>query len=309
MITRPTTFILGAGCSLEFGFPTGFELVRQLSLQDASGGLGQPLSQLISLGYEQNSVRDFSIALSHSGRESVDAFLEHRPDFREIGKAAIAMALIPRESQDSLFRPSHGKESLYQYIWKQMNTSRRDFTKNCVEFITFNYDRSLEEYLSISLTNAYGLAHYETRDIVSELSVNHVHGSLGNHPAFSSSATRGYQSDTTASEVRLAASQIKIIHEDITATPEFDRARDSLKRAEVIVFLGFGYDGMNLRRLGVEQFPISASVFGTAYGLTKLERSAVQAKFPGPVTFGGSIETSLDFLRQRVQLTDSSAIG
>ncbi len=309
MIKRQTTFVLGAGCSLEFGFPTGFGLVRQLSLQDASGTLSQPLAQLIALGFDDNTVRAFSIALSRSGRSSVDAFLEHRTDMLEIGKAAIATALIPKESQDSLFRPDHGSQSLYQYLWECLNAKPRDFYKNRVNFITFNYDRSLEEYLSVALTNAYGLAPYEAAEILSQLTVNHVHGSLGNHPAFYRTETRGYVSDFTESEVRLAASQIKIIHEKVDETPELLRAREALQQSDVVVFLGFGYDSTNLRRLDVKQIPFTANMFGTAFDLTKIERNAVTEQFPAGLMLGGRAETALTFLREHVPLSLDATFG
>ena len=302
MIQKPTVVVLGAGASLEYGFPSGWELVHLLSIADQAGNLSGPMAQLLALGYPENDVRQFAQALRLSGRPSVDAFLEHRPNFLEIGKAAIAAALIPRESQFNLFAPPHGKKSLYGYFWEKMNAKPHQFAQNQVKFITFNYDRSLEEYLSTAMSNSFGLTRFETAEILGQISINHVHGTLGNHPAFHAERTREYQSDYTLTELTLAAGEVRIIHEQNAESEAFLYARATLYNAEQIVFLGFGYDQTNLERLKVRSIPVGAHIYGTAFGLSDIERASVEARFDRRITLGEREDDAHAFMRETVQL-------
>ncbi len=192
MITKSTVFVLGAGASREFGYPSGLELCELLAAPDLSGGRTGPLATLVSCRYAEREVRAFAEALRLSGRLSVDAFLEHRPEFLKIGKAAIAAALIPAENRFWLFRRVEGRQSLYDYIWAKLNAKPNDFDRNQVAFITFNYDRSLEEYLTVAMQNSYGLTATEVAKLLTAVPIYHVHGTLGAHPAFSHDQTRPY---------------------------------------------------------------------------------------------------------------------
>lgn len=108
MIKINTVFILGAGASRPFEFPTGPELVERVikSLQESGIGRADKPSafdHLHDLGIEVDEIRRFQRHLRLSGAMSVDVFLEHRREFLEIGKAAIAANLIPFEKSILLF--------------------------------------------------------------------------------------------------------------------------------------------------------------------------------------------------------------
>ena len=102
MIRTPTVFVLGAGASKDFGFPIGFELVQQV--RNTLGPDGNIRNAFLEVTqFEGDHVDAFINALAMSGQNSVDAFLEHRRDFMDIGKAAMAMILVRCEQQGSLF--------------------------------------------------------------------------------------------------------------------------------------------------------------------------------------------------------------
>src|SRR5229473_2124193 len=96
-----TVFVLGAGASAPYGFPLGLDLldlvVTRMTLRDKPNLFTQ------FLGQSYDEMLTFGEALARSGRTSVDAFLEHRPEFIELGKLAIAYALMDRELPDMLF--------------------------------------------------------------------------------------------------------------------------------------------------------------------------------------------------------------
>ena len=52
---------------------------------------------LVELGWLPGQLNDFCNALAYSADASIDAFLEKRPDFMNIGKTCMAVALIACE--------------------------------------------------------------------------------------------------------------------------------------------------------------------------------------------------------------------
>lgn len=142
MISKPTVFILGAGASKPYGYPLGWELrERILALPD-------DCELFPKLDHAPNEFIQFKKALAESPAESIDAFLEHRDEFTRIGKHAIAAELLKCEQRERLYDPGN-EDDWYRYLFNRMTAGVRfdHFLQNEVSFVTFNYDRSLEEYL------------------------------------------------------------------------------------------------------------------------------------------------------------------
>jgi hypothetical protein len=273
VIAKPTTLILGAGASAPFGFPTGHDLLRQiLSWADTSPGKTNPL---LFEGFKPEEVDKFRTSLLKSGKTSVDAFLEHQPDFIPIGKWVMAMALIQFENEAQLFNPN--KEHWYKYLFNRMNAKFDDFGQNKLSILTFNYDRSLEHYLWTALKNSYPKTPHECAKQLEKIPIIHLHGDLGELPVLSRTAARFYHPDVNTHEVKIAADRIKIIHEDVTKAWQFLRARKILSESEIICFLGFGYNEVNMERLGFDgESYRKASIFGSSLGFEQAEWSYVR---------------------------------
>jgi hypothetical protein len=139
MIQQKTVLVLGAGASIPFGFPSGYELVQQVCASHF-------YMRLTKFGIPSGEANKFCNALRQSGKQSVDTFLEHRPDLLEVGKLAIAVALIPCEQTHRLFNKG-GAPTWYDYLWDKMNAPFEKLEANNLVVLTFNYDRSLEQYL------------------------------------------------------------------------------------------------------------------------------------------------------------------
>src|SRR5689334_1883669 len=123
MIKFPTVLILGAGASRPYGFPLANELrleVIELIQEPDKPGLAK---LLLECGFSAELIRDFREALAGSQAYSIDAFLEYRPGFSDIGKTAIAARLLPREVPKRLTI----KDSWYQYLFHHMKASFEDF--------------------------------------------------------------------------------------------------------------------------------------------------------------------------------------
>jgi len=277
MINRRTVLILGAGASKPYGFPTGVELKNEILQRNKSAILASayerqgtpnynPFWRHILDLYGKERFSEFFEALRKSGKYSVDAFIEHRPIFTDLGKALIATELIKYEDERNLFQRDGG---WYQYLYNRMNARLNEFSNNRVSVITFNYDRSLEQCFLTYIQNDYDLSRKDAAQVLSSIPIVHLHGKLGELPEFSSSGYRRYESKTTEEAVDICTDKIKIIHEDkFEGDEEFNRAHELITEAEVIWFLGFGFDNTNLARLGLPNLlKRPQQILGTTYGL------------------------------------------
>ena len=121
MIKKPTVLVLGAVASMDFVFPSGYGLYSMITGSPYHTKMyGKIKSALGDIGLARRFL-EFATVLKHSGKTSVDAFLEHRPDYMEIGKLAMAAALLHSESEHKLFETEEGAETWYQYLFKAMN--------------------------------------------------------------------------------------------------------------------------------------------------------------------------------------------
>jgi len=298
MIVKRTVLVLGAGASLDYGFPSGRNLTDKAAaaLADPAGMVGGAMQEL---GHSPAAMSEFRSALKFSGSTSVDAFLEHRREFMEIGKAVIAAILIPFEDGDRLYRSG---EHWYEYLIGKLRCPIADFGCNTLSVVTFNYDRSLEFYLHTCLKNSYGLDDSAAAKALETIPVIHVHGTLGRLPWQSGSGEcRAYEPQLTAPAVRAAASAIRIVHEASYEDSEFVRARTILAAAESIVFLGFGYLAQNIERLGID-FSVPHFLGGSAFGFKDLEQIAIRRRFEDKIKLGHEHYQVLGYLRERVDL-------
>ena len=177
MIKRNTVLILGAGASIPYGYPSGRELKNKISksLDDSSW------MEVFNRRGVSRLVGQFKDQITYSGRTSVDAFLEYRKEFLEIGKMAIALALIPFEDEKRLFDHNRTVRNWYEYLFNKMSegVAFSELPSNCISIITFNYDRSLEQYLFTSIGNSYGESPEHCKSVMKQFPIIHLHGSLG----------------------------------------------------------------------------------------------------------------------------------
>jgi hypothetical protein len=295
MTEKPVVLVLGAGASQPFGFPSGHELLRAIveaTKHPQQTDIGKVLCETWGVSY----IGEFSNALRLSGRNSVDAFLENRTDFMEIGKVAIAAALRPFEKPYQVFDTG----DWYRYLFNLLSGpgAFENFARNKIAIITFNYDRSLEFYLLESLKNSFQKKAEEREALFCKIPIIHVYGQLGSLLGSDPVPFTGTLDEPR--RVNFISRQIKIIHESEDNTEEFVAAREYLNNAEVVCFLGFGYHERNVQRLlkGVDLK--SKRIYGTGYDITKAERVQIGSHFPGiELRWGDKQDKVLDFLRKQ----------
>ena len=132
------------------------------------------------LKYSEDAIDAFGQAFYYSCKNSIDAFLEHRIEFMDIGKAAIAASLIGFEVPEYIFK--YKQDNWLRYTFDRLSTRFEEFGRNRLSIITFNYDRAAEWFLFTSLLNSYGKTYDECVEMLKSIPVIHLHGRLGYLP-------------------------------------------------------------------------------------------------------------------------------
>lgn len=269
-----TVLILGAGASHGYGFPIGSQLRQQiLELRDDGDA-----SNVMMFG--PGTIRNFVDAFRDSQTYSIDSFLGRRPEFVEIGKAAIAYILLSCEQEADL-TSDENKDHWYQYLVNELAADAwENFDPSWLSIVTFNYDRSLLHYMTSALQHTYNKEKNEVLQRLANIQMVQVYGSLGDP---SSGIPFGnLQGEYMDTYVKGAAKGLVIIPEGRDDSPTVLAAQKLIESSDRICFLGFGFDATNIRRLGApncfireieNQYPprVPKTTVATCLGLTTAE--------------------------------------
>jgi hypothetical protein len=283
MLEVRTVFVLGAGSGVPYGFPTGIELSRTIAQGLRNGPILAGLRDIG--GIEAETLLHFREEFYESGKNSVDAFLEHREDLMEIGKLVTAYALIEKEVLEELFT---FRESWLRDLYNGLNSTFEEFGSNQVSFVTFNYDRSVENFFFRALSKSYNAPENDVKALMTKIPIVHLHGRLGFLPWQDEGESRPYNHQVTNEALQIAAKNIKIIHEDITEgrDKDFALAKKLLSEADQIILMGFGYNSTNVERLGIRDLP-DHKMIGTCVALGAKGQAAAKEITGGKVQLIG----------------------
>lgn len=295
MLSKSTVLVLGAGASKPYDFPTGLELSSCIFDQLTGPGYAPYNNLREFFGFGDNEIGRFREAFYFSGKNSVDAFLEHRTEFLAIGKAATAAVLVGYENPWKVFR--YDNQNWLRYLYNNLNTSFEEFRSNKLAIVTFNYDRVIEFFFYELLKNTYGKTDDECRSVLEKIPIIHLHGQLGSMP-WQSELARPFGPERDPTSLRIAAEGIKIVHEDISdgRDKDFERAKGLMKTANQVLFMGFGYNKTNIDRLEVGE--LERSAMGTAVGLNSQERTEISKICKGKIIFCEG--DCLQFMREQI---------
>jgi len=320
MIKKNHLFVLGAGTSIPYGFPSGSELVRNIIDYTSKGKL--IYMYLKWLGYDEREVSRFSQDLEKSGMISIDTFLEYRNDYLEMGKVILTLTISIFEYKSTLYS-GNPANNLYGYIFNKMITEPEKFSDNKISFITFNYDRSLEYFFINALRSGFNLKTREAANILKRIPIIHAHGKIGylkdevnsrelwdRENPYGVNIKILLEKEETFLNLGRISDMINIIHEGEADNSIKERIENEISKSELITFLGFGYNYMNLKKLGFSNGNELGhiSIKGTTYGLTKkeiLHHQSFLLNFANKVQLDKNNFTSLEYLREKVMLNPS----
>ena len=266
---------------MDYGFPSGQQLLEFICEEPFVDRAKKTLPQL---GHEDKFILLFREELRGSQASSVDAFLEHRPEFLEVGKAAMALALLPIEATScKLLAEIKNRKHWYKYFFNGLDSDFEDFGENRLSIFTLNYDRSLEYYLHRWLQKGFGRSYEECAQNIQQIPIVHLYGQLGLLPwqetQVGDRSVIPYDGIANPQRIEKCVSSIRIPPEGGGTTPEFQQAYGSLCEAAYIYFLGFGYHPESVRRLRVAEFSGKKPIGGTCFNLSGVEKRKAAALF------------------------------
>ncbi|OWV23117.1 hypothetical protein B7982_06435 [Fibrobacter sp. UWB2] len=303
-------FVIGAGCSVLYGFPTGTMLMQKLKNFDYGRKFPRDPNDSIDIflvdlyqehfGYSStdnkrqygkdyawvlpytehenfyNQLMDgivlpFSQSIRHSMMVSTDEFLKNRLSQEKSNEADFGKRLIAYE-----ILKAEQASRLGNIDWIQHLLSRIDQQSNWDEilkqtvFLTFNYDRVLEYCIFLYLTSDKQYADADAHAFIKEMQIHHVNGFIGSLEEIPFGAVENGKYQEIAK--RMATVWEKRSNR---GESEIGMYQGFLKNAQRVYFMGFSYIPDNLESIGIDRGAIiirEAKVYATAMGLSPQNR-------------------------------------
>lgn len=269
--------------------------------------LGTPVIKIrISLIDKFNALRK---ALKIFDPISIDAFLRDNPSHKIAGKMMIVYSLLKRENPDK-FMMSGGSEADNWYasflndLISDCADDREKLLLNDVSILTFNYDVSLDYYLSNRFSQIEGFQEVvDSRDankkiyekfLANNLKIEHVYGQIrdgivNNYGEYFDKNL----SENNAKNINLNLNRFIYSFDSYAAihtmyddrnnkekNESINKFKTKIMEAKEIIFIGFGFDRDNLNQIG---FPNSKNAM----------RKMMKDKTIRYLNYGGCM-TSLD---------------
>lgn len=304
MYKSRTTFIVGAGASLELGFPTsatlkqliaeavdvGFEHFSRQIRGDRS--IAEALRQHADY-HQEEQVGEYNLHIEagwHIAKAmpqaiSIDNFVENQEDGRvsRMAKLGIASCLI--DAERNCFHTHFGGDRdedpdwrSFQNNWihKLFQTLSEGTTKSAIEgifenitFVVFNYDRSLEFFLSKCIKNYYDIGADHAHQIVNSARFFHPYGQIGKLPWQHSELPELPFGCGRKDNLYPISQSLLTFSEQVEDADTLDQIRNAVHDAEQIIFLGFGFHESNLKLLQPHRTADTGRVIATAFGISK----------------------------------------
>jgi len=304
MIKEPTVFVLGAGASKPYGFPLAAELTTLICSWIISGSPDQELHAISNVSLSE--AREMARRL-HPSQVSIDLWLAQNKEFLTIGRYSISRFIAKQEEESTLFWNEWYAPLFRKLLPDELPASPEELCKNSVTFVTFNYDRSLEQALLRKTQAMFGVKEDKAAAIVSTIPIIHVHGQIGPLPwqkpqgSLKELQVRPYQTQFKPEDI--LSMGIKIVSETSRTTPEYDAAQKAMLNAKYIYFLGFGYDPQNLMRLKFRADSGGQIIQGTHHELPEMRKAALLAsgvEFGMRINFDGPSSEITSYFRNMI---------
>jgi hypothetical protein len=184
MIEKQTVLVLGAGASVDYDYPSGAKLIESIHNSRA-------LPSFCNLLTDHTLYSELEERLPASGAKSIDEFVSWNPHLEIAAKVYITDLLWRHQNVDWLHplsrqaRIPHDddrrKENWYLYLWHALTDSigdADDIKGNKLTVITFNYDISLEAFISERIEQAFGVGPLSIGKVLDYVNIIHMRGKL-----------------------------------------------------------------------------------------------------------------------------------
>lgn len=301
MFRTPTTLVVGAGASLEYGLPLGSALTAAIAdlvdirfvdwgrdLAKGDQDFVDALRQISNNQGKGGNVNDFipvcrAMANAMPLAQSIDNYLDaHQHDAIavKIGKIAIVQAILKAESSSTLnfdFRTDESFDMqavrdtwlvrLTRALTEGVTRSKVESIFDNLTIISFNYDRCIKHFLKDALQFYYSLNSNEACELFNKLKIFYPYGSVGKLYWENSDGTR-YGTELSGSDLLLTSEYIATFSERISDTSLIEDIKNAANDAENLVFLGFGFHRQNVDLISRPWFKNCKRIFATRFGIS-----------------------------------------
>lgn len=277
MIDVNTVLILGAGASVDFGYPLGEDLKVKVIRALSSSNFQEELKS----GYEfrpgmEMFIPEFIQDLEKDKALTIDRFLaKSTKEYKTLGKVAIAKVIMDCEDDTRIFQNNSWYKVLYNIICGYPDLE--NFGANKLSILTFNYDRSLEYFFFSQLLGDYGDRNRDTiLSLVRKIPIIHLHGRINMLSWEDSQEGCPYGRKGFMPDIFKIAEKMVLPNDENEIS---NGAHRLIEEAGIIYFLGFGYDESNLRKLGISSISKCEKVFSTSYNLPLAQQEMINNIF------------------------------
>ena len=192
--------------------------------------------------------------------QTIDRWLENNPHFALLGKTIICYVIAKKEELSSNNYSSYEDGNWYSFLWKRKIDPHKlsDLEKNInkMSFVTWNYDRSLEQFLFGRCRKEWTLETAESiAEVVSQIEIVHLHGEIDLLPWQEKNinivkAKYGEKSDWGISKDR--SKNIRIVNEANFDDLNYLKARKIIEKSNNAYFIGCGFHKENIEKLKID---------------------------------------------------------
>ena len=338
---RKTTYIIGAGASVSFGFPVGRTLTEEISFHlrskiDPYDGV-ELIDKIIRYAIQKipypEAGREWNPNYLHNAAvkiaknmplaPSIDNYLEAKKDrvgYSEIGKIAISHAILGHERKSSLWfdrfndhlqSPDFAKfgdnwlSALFRILTAQKGLEGFRLALRSSNFVTFNFDRVIEKFFFEAVKSYFDLTDDQAWDVLDQdLNVAHVYGSLGSLKGPNSVP---FGSNGDSQSVYDGSRKIRTFSEGVRDERDISQAGSWCHDSETVIFMGFAFLPLNMRVLSPNDPFGKKRVYGTSLGLSS-DNSAI-AKNILSYTWFNDPQVEIDFRAVRCEELISQISG
>jgi len=290
------------------GADLAFKIEQQIHKEFAQGAPDGPIKTAIMRspgglsGIHSNAAH--RIRNSLFAQSSIDDLLnewrEDSPEMLEVGKIAIATAILGAEHK-SVLGPSASDDPDRNYeaianlrdcwmalLLRTLQQGERNFRRHLdnvfsnVGFITFNYDRCLEQYLYLAFRNVADMNPGNAAMAVERIPIVHVYGRLGRLP-YAPSQPLDLAFGSQAPVHESVWKRIKTYSEEDHDADNLASVHALFRNAKTLVFLGMGFHERNMALLfQAGALRDDCKVWGTSQGLSAQRQARLPTYFDHP---------------------------
>lgn len=272
-----TVLIVGAGLSKPYGYPSGPELLNSIKNN--------------YIRSENRFEKQLAEAIHAYAPTSIDRFLHQNPSFYETGIRLISAEILRYETE-SYKKEVATENDVIGFILNLIDDPTGTHVER-IRIITFNYDRLLEWRIQQRLSVRFDNNQTKVREAFDLFQIEHIHGSLPSLFDNRLNLPYGLQKYSEVDRKgRYSAVKDWASGEDSPIRTVFasdnqpsSKTIETIKWADRLFFLGFAYEDLNMKKLGLYNPEISyylsaKTIAGTAYQIPPVERKRIERQYP-----------------------------